>query len=73
MKIMVNQFWKIFTPEMQKKTAELGMTIPQIITLASLIGKESGNKDEKPFVSAVFHNRLKKRMKLQCDLPLSTI
>ncbi len=67
MKIMVNQFWKIFTPEMQKRTAELGMTIPQILTLASLIGKESGNKDEKPFVSAVFHNRLKKRMKLQCD------
>lgn len=67
MRIMVNQFWKKFTPEMQKRADELGMTIPQIITLASLIGKESGNKDEKPLISAVFHNRLKKGMKLQCD------
>jgi len=66
-RIMVNQFWKKFTPEMQKRANELGMTIPQIITLASLIGKESGNKDEKPLISAVFHNRLKKNMKLQCD------
>jgi UPF0755 protein len=67
MRIMVNQFWKMFTPEMRKRTAEMGMTIPQVITLASLIGKESGHKDEKPLISAVFHNRLKKRMKLQCD------
>lgn len=67
MKIMVNQFRKMFTLKMQKRAEELGMTMPQIITLASLIGKESGYKDEKPLVSAVFHNRLKKRMKLQCD------
>ncbi|MEN6320396.1 MAG: endolytic transglycosylase MltG [Syntrophaceae bacterium] len=66
-RVMVKQFWKIFTPEMQQRADELGMTIPQIITLASLIGKESGNKDEKPLISAVFHNRLKKGMKLQCD------
>jgi UPF0755 protein len=66
-RVMANQFWKMFTPEMQKRADDLGMTIPQIITLASLIGKESGNKDEKPLISAVFHNRLKKGMKLQCD------
>ncbi|HVO67541.1 MAG TPA: endolytic transglycosylase MltG [Syntrophales bacterium] len=67
MKIMVNQFWKMFTPEMQKRAEELRMTIPQVITLASIIGKESGNKDEKPLISAVFCNRLKKGMKLQSD------
>lgn len=67
MKIMVNQFWKVFTPEMRKRAEKLGMSMPQIITLASVIGKESGFKDEKPFISAVFHNRLKKRMKLQSD------
>ena len=66
-RIMVNQFWKMFTPEMQKRADDLGMTIPQVITLASLIGKESGYKDEKPMISAVFYNRLKKGMKLQCD------
>ncbi|MGD1152113.1 MAG: endolytic transglycosylase MltG [Syntrophales bacterium] len=65
--IMVNQFWKTFTHEMQERAEELGMTIPQVVTLASIIGKESGFKDEKPLVSAVFHNRLKKRMRLQSD------
>jgi len=67
MKIMVKQFRKTFNHEMQERAEELGWTIPQIVTLASIIGKESGFKDEKPLVSAVFHNRLKKRMKLQSD------
>ena len=67
MRVMVNQFWKMFTPEMEKRANDLGMTIPQVITLASLIGKESGYKDEKPMISAVFYNRLRKGMKLQCD------
>jgi UPF0755 protein len=66
-KIMVDQFWKTFTHDMQKRAEELGMTIPQVVTLASIIGKESGFKDEKPLVSAVFYNRLKKRMRLQSD------
>jgi UPF0755 protein len=66
-RIMVNQFWKTFTHEMQERAEELSMSIPQIVTLASIIGKESGFKDEKPLISAVFHNRLKKRMRLQSD------
>ena len=66
-KIMVDQFWKTFDHNMQEKAEELGMTIPQVVTLASIIGKESGFKDEKPLVSAVFYNRLKKRMRLQSD------
>jgi UPF0755 protein len=67
MKMMVTQFWKMFTPEMQKRATEMGMTIPQVVTMASLVGKESGHKDEKPLISAVFHNRLKRKMRLQCD------
>jgi UPF0755 protein len=66
-KTMVRQFRKTFTHEMQERAEELGLTIHQVVTLASIIGKESGFKDEKPLVSAVFHNRLKKRMRLQSD------
>jgi len=65
--IMNQQFWKRFTPEMRRRAEAMGMTLSEVVTLASLIGKETGFKNEKPLVSAVFHNRLKKGMKLQSD------
>ncbi|MGV8057175.1 MAG: endolytic transglycosylase MltG [Smithellaceae bacterium] len=67
MRIMVNQFWKKVTPEMLARAGKLGFSVQQYITLASIIGKESGNSDEKPLISAVFHNRLKRKMRLQSD------
>ena len=66
-RIMVSQFWKKVTPAMQKRAKELGFTLSEFVTLASMIGKESGDTTEKPLISAVFHNRLKKGMKLQSD------
>lgn len=39
----------------------------QIVTIASIIQKESANKEEMPLVSSVIHNRLKIGMKLQMD------
>ena len=67
MKIMVNQFWKKVTPEMIKRAGDLRFNLHQLVTFASMIGKESGNDAEKPMISAVFHNRLKKKMRLQSD------
>ena len=67
MKIMVDQFWKKVTPEMIKRAEELGFNTHQFVTFASIIGKESGNDAEKPMISAVFHNRIKKKMRLQSD------
>jgi len=64
---MVNQFRKRVDAELLNRAKELGFSAEEFVTLASIIGKESGNKEEKPFVSAVFHNRLKKGMKLQSD------
>ena len=66
-RIIVRQFWKEITPEMRKRAEKIGLTLNEWLTLASIIGKESGNKDEKPLISAVFHNRLKRGMKLQSD------
>jgi len=66
-RVMVGQFWKVFTPELRNRARELGMTIDEVVTLASLIGKETGLAAEKPLISAVFHNRLRRGMKLQCD------
>jgi len=67
MKIMVSQFWKKVTPEMLKTAGELGFNPHQFVTFASIVGKESGDNAEKPMISAVFHNRLKKKMRLQSD------
>jgi UPF0755 protein len=43
------------------------LTTRQIVTLASLIEKETGKPDERPIVSAVYRNRLKIGMGMQAD------
>lgn len=67
MKKMVDTFWEKVTPEIIEKANESGLDVHQLITLASIIGKEAASHDEKPLVSAVFRNRLKKKMPLQSD------
>ncbi len=46
---------------------ELNLDRHRLLTMASLIEKEAKIGSERPQVSAVFHNRMKKRMKLDCD------
>ncbi len=66
-RIIVRQFWREITPEMRKQAETMGLTLHEWVTLASIIGKESGNSEEKPLISAAFHNRMKRGMKLQSD------
>jgi UPF0755 protein len=64
---MVNRFWSIFSTEWKARTKDLGFTVHQVVTLASIIEKETGAAFERPIISSVFHNRLKKKMRLESD------
>jgi UPF0755 protein len=64
---MVKSFRETWTPEHSQRAQELGLSIRKVVTLASLIEKETGLDRERPLVSAVFHNRLQKNLKLACD------
>lgn len=66
-KRMVTQFQAVYDESFRRRADQLGMTQREIVTLASIIEKETGNPSERGLISAVFHNRLKKKMRLQSD------
>jgi UPF0755 protein len=61
------QFDKNWSPEFDRRAAELGWNQKQTVTMASIVEREVRVRDELPMVSAVYHNRLKKRMRLEAD------
>jgi UPF0755 protein len=64
---MVTRFRKSWTPELQQKALARGLTVRQLVTLASLVEKETGKAEERPIVAGVYSNRLRIGMGLQCD------
>ena len=64
---MVDRLRSLFPDRWKDRAAELGFTVHQILTLASIIEKETGTASERPIISSVFHNRLKKGMRLETD------
>ncbi len=64
---MAGTFRERFTAAMVRRAEALHLAIHQVVTLASIIERESAVNAEKPLISAVFHNRLRRRMRLQAD------
>jgi UPF0755 protein len=64
---MAEQFRKVSAPVLERTNGSLRLTPHELITLASIIEKETGLEAERPLISAVFHNRLKLNMPLQSD------
>ncbi|MGC2778154.1 MAG: endolytic transglycosylase MltG [Bradyrhizobium sp.] len=60
-KRVLAEIWERRSPDVPVKTPE------QLVTLASIVEKETGKPDERSRVAAVFVNRLKQRIKLQSD------
>ena len=69
---LLSQTEKVFPASSQDRAEELGYTMDEILTLASLIEKEA-KEDDFAKVSAVFHNRLNKKMKLSSDVTIHYI
>lgn len=64
---MAEQFRKVSLPLLLQGEGKSELTTHEILTLASIIEKETGVDAERPLVSAVFHNRLRLQMPLQSD------
>ena len=64
---MVAQFRRAFDADLQARAAARGLGVREVVTLASLIRRETGLDEERAIVSAVYNNRLERRMLLQCD------
>jgi UPF0755 protein len=64
---MVRKARRVLTPERQNRAREMGFSMRQIITMASLIEREAKVNEERPLIAGVFYNRLKHNMMLGCD------
>jgi UPF0755 protein len=64
---MVSQFRAVFTPEWTDRARQMGFSVHQIVTLASIVERETGKPDERPLIASVMLNRLKRHMRLESD------
>ncbi len=64
---MVDRFTRTLTPEIRDAARARGLSVRQLVTLASIVEKETGKPEERPVVASVYANRLRINMPLQCD------
>ncbi len=64
---MAQEYERFWTPRRRELADSLHLTVAEVVTLASIVEKESNKTDEKPLIAGVYLNRLKKQIPLQAD------
>ncbi|MBI3396938.1 endolytic transglycosylase MltG [Candidatus Woesebacteria bacterium] len=69
-KKMRNTFDTLVTPQMKSDSEKLGIKLDEIVTMASIIERETNSGDERPIVAGILYKRIKSRWPLQVDATL---
>lgn len=64
---MARRFYEVYEPDMRTRQVEQGWSLREVVTVASIVEKETGLQEEKPLIASVVVNRLRRGMPLQCD------
>jgi len=64
---MVSDFHTVFTPAWAERAQVMDLTVYEVVILASMVEKETGNPGERSLIAGVFLNRLKRGMRLESD------
>jgi UPF0755 protein len=64
---MNREFTKFWNPGRKRLADSLHLTVAEVVTLASIVEKESNKNDEKPLIAGVYLNRLNRQIPLQAD------
>ena len=66
-KRMVSRFQEIFVDSLKERSHQLGMSVQQVVTLASIVEGEAVMDTERSIIAALYLNRLRRNMLLQAD------
>lgn len=64
---LLQAFKEFYTDSLQARAAQMGMSTHEVLTFASIVDKETQIPEERTIVAGVYHNRLKRRMRLEAD------